>query len=515
MVRRHSLAATTDQPGRIVLYIRVSAVMGRGDEAFHSPDIQVDGVLTAAARLGLQEVLPSTGERVMDIDVSGRTFVRDGLDVILEMARNQQTDVVGVNDLSRLGRNLRESLNFIADLRELGVHVISAREHIDDTPQGRFILAQFLALAELYSDQVGMWWAATALRRAAAGYHSGVPPRGYMRAGTKVLDNGRVRATGPLVVDPTVGPYVTEVFERHAAGERLADIVAWWWEKTGQRVDLRAIKRLLRNRTYLGRVVLNGREWPGVQPGLTDEETFERCQRRLNRDRFVPPRTLGVVHALAGMIVCDRCSVAIIHRRLGKDVRDPGPFYFHKPFLMGGGSTQGGEPCRGGGTPRVTHVEEVVLDVVTARIARLAVDQAARAERARRVVARAGQLGQAERNLAAAGEALGRLTVQFARGILSEEAYKLAAAELEGERARLGQLVDQLRDGPPVPELSRDVVSLAGRLARLWPAMTPPERQQALRACEVVQVRVVPASYRREPLQGRVRVLFDGDEVPG
>ena len=500
------------ESNRIVLYIRVSAVMGRGGDEFHSPDIQVDSLLAAAARLGLREVLPPSGERVMDIDVSGRTFVRDGLDVILSMARAGQMDVVGVNDLSRLGRNLRESLNFIADLRELGVHVISAREHIDDTPQGRFILAQFLALAELYSDQVGMWWAATALRRAAAGYHSGVPPRGYVRAGTKVLDDGRVRATGPLVVDPQIGPYVTEAFGKYAAGERLADIVTWWQEKTGQRrVDLKSAKRMLRNRTYLGRVVLNGQEWPGVQPPLVDEETFDRCQRRLNRDRFVPPRTLQVVHALAGMIVCDGCGTAIIHRRGARGARDPGPFYHHKLPINGGPRT-----CRGGGSPRVSHVEKQVLNQVVAHVGALSVDEAARVERARRADGRADQLRQAERDLAAAGEALGRLAVQMARGILSEDAYRLAAAELEGERDRLSRLVEQLRDAPVAPVLSGEVTSLAARLSRLWPAMTPPERQQALRACEVVQVRIVPASCRREPLEGRVRVLFAGDDgVPG
>lgn len=502
--RRRRAASVPDQPGRVVLYVRVSALMGRGGEDFHSPDIQLAGMRSLIGPMGLREV----GPPIMDIDVSGQTFVREGLDKVFAMAKAAEMDHVCVNDLSRIGRNLRESLNCIDDLDSLGVRILSARERIDDSTQGRFMLTQFLALAELYGGQVGDAWAATALQRARAGLHAGVPPRGYVRTGRKQLDDGRIRQTGPLQVDPEVGPMVTEAYRRYAAGERAADIVTWWQQQTGQRFDLKALKRLLRNRTYLGRVVLNGQEYTGVHHPLTDPETHDRCARRLNRERHIPPRTLQVVHALAGMIVCDGCSRALVHRRLAANARDPGPFYHHQSALAG--ATQ----CRGGGSPRVEHVEAAVLVEVRDRIALLRTDQAARAEHARRVADRTAELPRLERELVAAGEALGRLAGQLARGVVSEDAYKLAAADLEADRTRLAARVDELRDAPVNPGPSAASALLADRLAVLWPAMTPPERQQALRACEVRQVRIVPATRRREPLDGRVIVLFDGDDEP-
>lgn len=120
-------------PRRQVSYIRVSALMGRGGEQFHSPDLQLQAIREMAGRTQAIEVAV-----VQDIDRTGRDFNREGIRQVMAMARNHEIDVVGFYDLSRFGRNLAESLGHIRELHDLGVSVASTVENFDDSPEGQF-----------------------------------------------------------------------------------------------------------------------------------------------------------------------------------------------------------------------------------------------------------------------------------------------------------------------------------------------------------------------------------------
>lgn len=155
--------------------MRVSALMGREGETFHSPDLQTAALRRHVGPLGLREV-----GVVSDLDRTGRTFSREGLDEIRRMVDAGQVDVVAVYDLSRLGRNVREALEFIKWLDDRGVSVVSTVEKIDDSPEGKFFLTQFLGMAQLYSDQIGRRWAEVIAARARQGHHHSGVPRGCL-----------------------------------------------------------------------------------------------------------------------------------------------------------------------------------------------------------------------------------------------------------------------------------------------------------------------------------------------
>ena len=79
---------------------------------------------------------------------SGKNMNRPQLKAMLEYVR--EGDVVVVSDFSRLARSTRDMLQIVQDLSEKGVGLISMKEHLDtDTPQGKFMLTVFAALAEL------------------------------------------------------------------------------------------------------------------------------------------------------------------------------------------------------------------------------------------------------------------------------------------------------------------------------------------------------------------------------
>ena len=64
-------------------------------------------------------------------------------------------DTVIVESISRIARNTRDLLSIIADLTARQVEFISLKESIDTTtPQGRFMLTVFGALAELERENI-------------------------------------------------------------------------------------------------------------------------------------------------------------------------------------------------------------------------------------------------------------------------------------------------------------------------------------------------------------------------
>ena len=71
------------------------------------------------------------------------------------MAFVRAGDVVIVESISRIARNTRDLLGIVAELTEKGVEFVSLKENMDTTtPQGRFMLTVFGALAELERESI-------------------------------------------------------------------------------------------------------------------------------------------------------------------------------------------------------------------------------------------------------------------------------------------------------------------------------------------------------------------------
>lgn len=84
---------------------------------------------------------------------SGKNTDRPALKEMLEYIR--EGDVVIVESISRLARSTRDLLNIVDKLTQKGVDFISLKECIDTgTPQGKFMLTVFAAMAELERDNI-------------------------------------------------------------------------------------------------------------------------------------------------------------------------------------------------------------------------------------------------------------------------------------------------------------------------------------------------------------------------
>lgn len=475
------LQAVPDQPGRVVAYIRVSALMGRGGEDFHSPDVQLSSIRRLTT--GMREVAV-----IDDIDQTGRNFNREGIDKIRAMAEARQIDVVAVHDLSRVGRNVREALAFIDHLARHGVGVISASENIDtSTPAGRLMLQQFLSFAEFYSNVVGKNWSAIIARRAEQGH-------GHGRA------MGYVKKDLAIHVHPVDGPAMARAFERYAAGDPIGEITRRLSAEVGRTVYAVTLKKQFRNEVYRGRVNSLGRVLPGKHEPLVCEPTWQLVQERLERDSSTPSRHLGPTWSLVGITYCPQDH--LLQRNPRADV--PGGPKIDR-LICGRGRAGVSESCTVG-TPHLSRIEAKVLADVAEYVRLLRDDVGARAEKQMRVSsAKADRVGL-EQQLVATRAAMAKVTTRWGMDQLDDATYEQAMAELRDSEtalaAAIGAAVEVARMPSPV-----QVAHAGERLLAMWDDMTIPERNRALRT--VVRKVVVRAPERwREPEADRTQVFF-------
>jgi len=107
--------------------------------------------------------------------LSGKNTDRPQLKEMLSFVRNG--DTVVVESISRLARSTRDLLNIVEQLSSKGVQFVSKKESIDTTtPQGRFILTVFAAMAELERESILLRQAeGVAIAKSQGKYHGRKP----------------------------------------------------------------------------------------------------------------------------------------------------------------------------------------------------------------------------------------------------------------------------------------------------------------------------------------------------
>lgn len=483
MARRQPLRAVPDRPPRVVLYRRVSAIMGRSGDDFLSPDLQLKAMQQRVAMAGMREV-----GVVDDIDVSGTHFSRDGIDEIRAMVEAGRIDAIAVYDVSRLGRNVLESLRFLAWIEQHGVAIISACEQVDTTtPAGKLMLTNMLAIAEYRAGEIGRNWSAVIDNRARAGHHHG-KTYGYQRVNKA------------LVPDPRTAPIVADAWAAYAAGEPIGEITRMVAERRGKRIDTSAVKKWFRNPVYLGHATANGEiVCRDAHPPLVDQDTWDRVQARLARDARTMPRHLAPTWAMVGLAYCPDG-----HRLQKMPTKYRGRV---DRLICGIGPSRGmAGGCLGIGYPRMEHVEAEMLRQVHRRIELLTTDQATQATRSAQRAQAGVDRTVAMRELAKVRTSMAKLARSWASGETPDSAYHPTMAEFRGVEATWQMKLDTYGSAAVLasPEES---AGLAATVLKMWPKATMPERNRMLRGI-VDRIVVRRAAFWREPEWERVVVEF-------
>ena len=104
-------------------------------------------------QLQLKMMEEQKAEKLFIDKASGKNTDRQAFKEMMAFVRAE--DVVIVESISRIARNTRDLLAIVSELTEKGVEFVSLKESIDTTtPQGRFMLTVFGALAELERENI-------------------------------------------------------------------------------------------------------------------------------------------------------------------------------------------------------------------------------------------------------------------------------------------------------------------------------------------------------------------------
>lgn len=469
-----------EEQTRVVGYVRVSTAR----EEMISPELQAQAIRDYCTRRGY-----TLTEIIEDLDKTGRTFARAGVQRAIELVEARDVRAVIVWKFSRFGRTRTGWAVNLDRVETAGGRLESATEEVDATTStGKFSRGMFAEIAAWESDRIGDEWRSAHQNRLDNGLpHHGQGRFGYLyhrttmntRGGIKVCPQGCGMGeceNGYLPI-PELVPFVEEMYLRYNSGEGCRAVAAWLnscgiTTRKGSQWTDRSVRIYLNTGFAAGLLRVHDTDcgckspqtcrnntWrPGKHPAIVDQDVWEAHERNRDKRTTLPPRVAAPVYPLAGLVFCALCE---------------GPLHAHT-IMRGGEKVAGGmyhcalyaksKGCPG--TWIVRHALEArVLEWVKVIAAReiheaselVIVKQAVQAAAAtdRKKVLREMQDVQA---------ALTQLTVDKAKKLIPEVAflpardallkeYEILTAKLEA-----AAVAEEAPQGPPV-QVARDLVA--------------------------------------------------------
>ena len=458
------------------------------DLDFNTLDAQREAAELFVRSQGWQ-VLP---ERYDDGGFTGANMERPALQRLLEDIDAGKVDCVVVYKVDRLSRSLLDFARMIEVFDAKGVDFVSTTQQFNTSQSlGRLVLNILLSFAQFEREMISERTRdkMEAARRRGK-WTGGAPVLGY------VVDRERRR----LVVEPQEAEQVRVIFDMYLRLRSICAVAkklrALGWRKKvhvkkdgsvrgGKPWDSGAVHRMLRNPTYLGKVMLKGETYEGEHDAIIDEATFHQVQDILASKACGrgPRRQRNPEFLLGGLLQCrcgSRMTTSSARGRGGKDYR----YYVCQARMRGGRKA-----CD---HPRMPAVE--LEAAIVERIRQVCTDPALRSEVSARLADGKEQTGQAL--VAQRADLQEHIDALNAEG--REILETLRATGGQGATiasTRLGEMeeqLDQLRqEMSRVDDQLRGLSASVGRVAtglealdrfeELWKAFDPEERLDLIR----------------------------------
>ncbi|MCR5778203.1 MAG: recombinase family protein [Lachnospiraceae bacterium] len=186
----------------------------------------------------------------IDEHKTGTNFDRPGWQELMKDCESHRIGCIVVKDLSRIGRNLRETTKLLEEtLPAMEVRVISISESYDSKESKYDLLSTDLTIQNLvneyYARESSAKVRASLGRGQKKGEWYGKVPYGYQKSGKTI------------VPDPKANPVVEKIFSLAASGKGIAEIMNILNDEkilspNGKKWTHPSIKRILTNRVYIG-----------------------------------------------------------------------------------------------------------------------------------------------------------------------------------------------------------------------------------------------------------------------
>ena len=260
----------------LVIYARFSS---------HSQNEQsIEGQLKVCYEFAERNGYKVIGEYI-DRALSGTNDQRPEFQRMIADSAKRQFQAVLVYQLDRFARNRYDSATYKAKLKKNGVKVLSAKENITDDASGVLMEAVLEGMAEYYSVELGQ-----KIRRGMeinAEKCLSIGSGGSL--GYSVDENKR------YVINESEAAVVRRIYDMYVNGSTVTEIIRYLNEnqiktRLGNPFNKNSLNVLLKNRRYLGIYVYKDTEVPGGIPRIIDDDTFNRAQTVMAKNKKAPAR---------------------------------------------------------------------------------------------------------------------------------------------------------------------------------------------------------------------------------
>lgn len=290
----------------VALYVRVSSER-QANEAHYSIPEQIDRLKSycKAKEWNVYKIYTDGGQ-------SGAYLDRPALNELVKDAELKKYNMVLVYKLDRLSRRQKDTLHLIEDVfMENDIDFTSVVENLDtSTPTGRAFIGLLSVFAQLEREQIQERMKMGKAGRAKKGkYHAGgTIPIGYNYENGNLIVNEYEAMQVRLVFDLRSQGYDIRAIERYMQehgykhkGNNNVESSNDWYSNT--------IRRVLKNKVYLGLIKHHDEYFQGEHEPIIDEELFYKLQPELEANSLKYSHNDGKYKSLlGGIIYCEKCG---------------------------------------------------------------------------------------------------------------------------------------------------------------------------------------------------------------
>lgn len=277
----HYIPARPKPIKRVGIYCRVSSSK---DEQLKSLSNQISGLTRKVANIPSWRIM----DMYVEIQSAKVKTTRSELSRLIKDCQSDKLDIVVLRDVSRLGRDIVETLESYRAIRNSGVRVIFDENGLDtDQDSNEFILSVLEAVYQAENESRSQNIKMGNKQRAMDG-NSGL----YKRKCYGYTHNKK----GELIPHPVQVKIVQRIFDWYLDGESVIGIVKLLEDQqipSPRGKDIwpkRTIDTMLSNEKYMGDVILESEVEPGKfvmiennHPGIISREKFNAVQEEKAR----------------------------------------------------------------------------------------------------------------------------------------------------------------------------------------------------------------------------------------
>ncbi len=307
---------------RVGIYVRVSTA--EQVEEGYSVGEQTDRLkkYCEAKGWGIHQVYTDAG-------FSGSNIERPAMVKMQKDIHDKKLDLVLVYKLDRLSRSQKDTLFLIEDVfLKNNVDFVSMNENFDtSTPFGRAMIGILSVFAQLEREQIRERMAMGRAARAKDGYFHG---GGFAPVGYDYVD-------GELIVDDYEAMQVRKVHELFLQGLPINRIQVMmnnkYKNKHGSWGNHSAVRNVLTNVLYTGKIEWQGELYDGRHDPIIDEETFKKSVKRYDAISWKKGsgehkhRPFQAKHLLTGLLYCGNCGARYFAKGNHSGIGENRPYY--------------------------------------------------------------------------------------------------------------------------------------------------------------------------------------------